>query len=124
MFTFTIELTGYFRVVLLLVFISLLIYFMPMFSFYTPCKHQKTSLILLCFQGGYKEISNIKWAVLENNPRLRQHIDNNLQAQSSEAATRCSIGKGVLKHFAKFTGKHLYRSFFFNKVTGFSPQLY
>ena len=26
--------------------------------------------------------------------------------------------KGVLKNFAKFTGKHLYRSLFFNKVGG------
>ena len=26
--------------------------------------------------------------------------------------------KGVLKNFAKFTGKHLYQSLFFNKVAG------
>ena len=26
--------------------------------------------------------------------------------------------KGVLKYFTKFTGKHLYRSIFFNKVLG------
>ena len=26
--------------------------------------------------------------------------------------------KGVLKDFAKFIGKHLYQSFFFNKVVG------
>ena len=32
--------------------------------------------------------------------------------------------KGVLKNFAKFTGKHLYRSLFFNKVLGLSLQLY
>ena len=25
---------------------------------------------------------------------------------------------GVLKNFGKFTGKHLYREFFFNKVAG------
>ena len=30
---------------------------------------------------------------------------------------RCSITKGVLRNFAKFTGKHLCRSLFFNKVT-------
>ena len=28
---------------------------------------------------------------------------------------RCSIIKGVLRNFAKFTGKHLCQSFFFNK---------
>ena len=31
---------------------------------------------------------------------------------------RCSIKKGVLKNFIKFTGKHLCQSFFFNKVSG------
>ena len=29
---------------------------------------------------------------------------------------RCSVTKGDLKNFAKFTGKHLYWSLFFNKV--------
>ena len=29
---------------------------------------------------------------------------------------RCSIKKGVLRNFAKFTGKHLFQSLFFNKV--------
>ena len=28
---------------------------------------------------------------------------------------------GILKKFAKFTGKHLYRSLFFNKVAGLQP---
>ena len=32
---------------------------------------------------------------------------------------RCSVKKGVLKIFAKFTGKHMYQSLFFNKVAGF-----
>ena len=34
---------------------------------------------------------------------------------------RCSLKKGVPKNFAKFTGKHLYQSFFFNKVAGLRP---
>ena len=29
---------------------------------------------------------------------------------------RCSMKKGVLKNFAKFTGKHLCQSLFINKV--------
>ena len=36
----------------------------------------------------------------------------------------CSIKKGVLKNFGKFTGKHLFQSSFFNKVAGLSLQLY
>ena len=31
---------------------------------------------------------------------------------------RCSIKKGFLRNFAKFTGKHLLQSLFFNKVVG------
>ena len=34
---------------------------------------------------------------------------------------RCSIKKGVLRIFARFTGKHLCRSLFFNKVAGLRP---
>ena len=29
--------------------------------------------------------------------------------------------KGILKNFAKFTGKHLYQSLFFNKVAELKP---
>ena len=32
----------------------------------------------------------------------------------------CSIKKGVLKNFAKLTGKHLCQSLFFNKIAGLS----
>ena len=31
---------------------------------------------------------------------------------------RCSLRKGILRNFAKFRGKHLYQSLFFNKVAG------
>ena len=34
---------------------------------------------------------------------------------------RCSVKKGVLRKFAKFTGKHLCQSLFFNKVAAPRP---
>ena len=37
---------------------------------------------------------------------------------------RCSIKISVLKNFAKFKGKHLCRSLFFNKVADGGLQLY
>ena len=37
---------------------------------------------------------------------------------------RCSVKKGVLRNFAKFTGKHLCQSLFFNKVAGLRPKAY
>ena len=39
--------------------------------------------------------------------------------KTPEAATRGVLyKKGVLKNFAKFKGKHLFQSLFFNKVVG------
>ena len=34
---------------------------------------------------------------------------------------RCSLKKGILRNFAKFTGKQLCQSLFFNKVVGLRP---
>ena len=34
---------------------------------------------------------------------------------------RCSVKKGVLKNFTKFTGKHLCQSLYFNKVACLRP---
>ena len=46
----------------------------------------------------------------------------NFMMQTSEAAaTRSVLKKDVLKNFAKFTGKHLCQSLFFNKVAGLNP---
>ena len=36
---------------------------------------------------------------------------------------RCSIKKGVLKNFAKFTEKHLYQNLFFNGVACLRPAI-
>ena len=32
--------------------------------------------------------------------------------------------KGVLRNFAKFTGKHLFQSLFFNKLAGLRPETF
>ena len=39
-------------------------------------------------------------------------------SKTKSSHRRCSLKKGVLKKFAKFTGKHLCWSHFFHKVTG------
>ena len=41
--------------------------------------------------------------------------------KSRSSHRRCSVRKGVLRNFAKFTEKHLYQSLFFNKVAGLRP---
>ena len=48
--------------------------------------------------------------------------DSSRNFQSSRSShQKCSIKKGVVKTFAKFTGQHLCQSLLFNKVTGLSP---
>ena len=37
---------------------------------------------------------------------------------SRSSHQRCSVKKGILRNLAKFTGKHLCQSLFFNKVAG------
>ena len=34
---------------------------------------------------------------------------------------RCSVRKGILRNFAKLTGKHKYQGLFFNKIAGLRP---
>ena len=51
-----------------------------------------------------------------------QHLLPHQYCYYSEAVARkCSIKKGVLRNFSKFTGKHLCQSLFFNKVAGLRP---
>ena len=51
-----------------------------------------------------------------------QHLLPHHHCYYSEAVVRrCAIKKGVLRNFGKFTGKHLWRSLFFNKVVGLRP---
>ena len=63
-------------------------------------------LVFWCFQGEKKEILGRKEINLVNSRISHQ---------------RCSLRKGVLRNFAKFTGKHLCQSLFFKKVADRSP---
>ena len=44
-----------------------------------------------------------------------------IYAISRNSHQRCSMRKGLLRNFAKFTGKHLRQSLFLNKVAGLRP---
>ena len=43
---------------------------------------------------------------------------------SEAVAQRCSVKRGVLRNFTKFTGTHLWQSLFFKKVAGRGLKLY
>ena len=46
------------------------------------------------------------------------------RTSSRSSHKRCSVRKGVLRNFAKFTGKYLCQSLYFNKVAGLSYGLF
>ena len=60
-----------------------------------------------------KDPSYIKYCRAQRSREIRLQNDT-----CGSRHQRRSIKKGVLKNFAKFTGKHLRQSLFFNKVAG------
>ena len=57
---------------------------------------------------------------LEKN--IKAELSNCQSARSSRPEVFCK--KGVLRNFAKFTGKHLCQSLFLNKVAGLRPEIF
>ena len=55
---------------------------------------------------------------------FRTSTDDSFWTLPRSSHQRFSVKKGVLRNFAKFTGKHLCRSLFFNKVAGLRPVTY
>ena len=54
---------------------------------------------------------------LRKSPKFRRNLKNeSALKRSRHPEVFCK--KGVLRNFAKFTGKHLCQSLFFNKVAG------
>ena len=47
-----------------------------------------------------------------------------IKALTEAVGQRCSVEKGVLSNCAKFTGKRLCQSFFFNKVEDLRPEIF
>ena len=50
-------------------------------------------------------------------------ISGKLGSEAAIGGVLQGVRKGVLRNFAKFTGKHLCQSFFFNKVAGLKPNI-
>ena len=50
-----------------------------------------------------------------------QHYIFQISDTTEAVVHRCSVTKGVLRNFTKFTGKHLCQRLFFNKVAGLRP---
>ena len=71
--------------------------------------------------------SSVFWGFFEFLVKLirSNHIlSHNRSSTFKSSRQRFSVKKGVLKNFAKFTGKHLFWSLFLNKVATWGVQLY
>ena len=103
---------------------------MPSFSLYlqkiqldSGCQKKFFSHILLSFLGLWefqKAQVKIKFMSLwtrDVNERYIKRLEDDLQKQPQEMIYQ----KIILKNVAKFTGKHLYQSFYFNKIAGLRP---
>ena len=55
---------------------------------------------------------------------LTKLLKGNLFCMHRSSRQRCSVRKDALRNSAKFTGKHLCQSLFFNKVAGLGLQIY
>ena len=73
-------------------------------------------------------VFQIAHMVLNRSMHYILRIVNNQMTNSSwkffydrSSHRRCSVGKGVLRNFGKFIGKHLRQSLFFNKFAGLRP---
>ena len=73
------------------------------------------SSVLLCFPPTEFTHANL-WS-----QSINVGLDNSCSEYYRSSHHRCSTTRGVLKNFAKFKEKHLYRSLSFNDVAGLRP---
>ena len=52
--------------------------------------------------------------------RVKKYAEKYKTLESEKIGRMCSVKKGVLRKFAKFTGKHLWQRLFYNKVAVFN----
>ena len=62
-----------------------------------------------------KQFTSELWMTLLNSKSIRNRTKKQAAPSNHQM---CSVTKGVLRNFAKFTRKRLCRSLFFNKVAG------
>ena len=88
-------------------------YFVFQFSKYLTSK-----MLQNCWE--YREVFVLK----VNHLKFALTVFYKVVASHRSSHWRCSVKKGALRNFAKFTGNHLCQSLFFNKVGGLGLQLY
>ena len=88
------------------------------FNFYFKIGAAKTILCSWGFSWNDLKESGFKLWKIAVQPIFCNQVKKQFSSRGSHQ--RCSMKKGVLKTFTKFTGKLLCQSLFFNKVAGLS----
>ena len=80
--------------------------------------------VIAKFRHGLEQHSKIKFGVkqsvkwLGDIPQLHRFKRERHLMENRSSHQRCSVKKGVLRNLAKFTGKHLCQSLYFDNVAG------
>ena len=89
-------------------------------------KHQQRNLRYILQDYLYCLLANIFIPKFQRRKIIPVNInffsDNLFFLLDRISERRCSVEKDVLRNFAKFTGKHLFQSLFFNKVASLRPE--
>ena len=83
--------------------------------------HPKLSLSdIFCLGGKVVLWSDFPFRVQRNfKKKMARRRESRWAAWKEKCShQKCSVGKGVLRNFSKFTGKHLCQSLFYNKAAG------
>ena len=79
----------------------------------------------LKFKYSFPNLFSQFWSCQKSEVDISSHqllqYSNYYEERFRDSHQRCSIKKGALRNFAKFTGKYLCQSLFFNKVAVFKP---
>ena len=68
----------------------------------------------------WPELKRLPMQILYHDVTVSQKTSPSMYYYFRNSRLDIFYKKGVLKNFAKFTGKHLYQSLLFNKVAGLS----
>ena len=79
------------------------------------------SLSKLLIKALHWSLSRVFWLTLDGKASNESVKMIELVVNNRSSHQRCSLKKGVLRNFTKFTGTHLCQSLFFNKVPGLGP---
>ena len=76
---------------------------------------------ILSYSGWIRRLTGNYVLLMSRNRKFVEQKHSSHLSYCRSSHQRCSIKKGILRNFTKFTGERLCQSLFFNKVAGLHP---